>query len=523
MIGAVRGVGSAVRIDAATGNEPADCPGCSTPSRRVHSRYRRQLSDTSVTGREVVIVLQVRRLFCDNFDCGRKTFAEQLPGLAARYGRRTLLLQRVLCAVALALGGRAGARLTGHLAVQVSRMTLIRQIRTLPDPVSPTPRVLGVDDFALRRGHRYGTILIDMHTRRPVDVLTDRSADTLRAWLQARPGIEIVCRDRAGAYADGVAKGAPQAIQVADRWHIWKNLGDAVERTVARYRHCLTAAVTGLDDTPQRPDIAVLAAELHRGPVEPGLRQDRVAVRTQQRHAEVHALLAQGKSIRGIGTQLGLARGTARRFARAESPEELLVNNRTGYRASILDEFKPYLHQRWNQGCTNAAQLFDEITARGYRGQQNLVRTYLRAFRATAHIPVPPPKPPAVRRVTAWIMTDPARIDPDDQHSLDSILTTSPELDSLVGHVRAFATIMKELRGRDLERWMTTVDADDQPALHSFVRGLRRDQDAVTAGLTLPWSSGTVEGHVNRIKMLKRQMFGRAKPDLLRKRILLSN
>ncbi|WP_084515697.1 transposase, partial [Nocardia acidivorans] len=399
----------------------------------------------------------------------------------------------------------------------------LRQIRALPDPTPVTPSVLGVDDFALRRGHRYGTILIDMQTRRPIEVLTDRSGETLAAWLRAHPGVEIICRDRASAYADGATKGAPQAIQVADRWHLWNNLGVAVERTVARHRHSLATAVAHLDDAPQRPDIAELAAGTPHGPVEPLLRQDRTAIRTRARFEQVHALLAQGKSIRAIGTQLGLARGTTRRFARAESPEELLVNNRTGYRVGILDEFKPYLHQRWNEGCTNAARLFEEITARGYRGQPNLVRTYLHPFRTTAHIPTPTPAPPTVRRVTGWIMTDPTHIDPNDQRSLDAILAASPELDCLAGHVRAFASIMKQLRGRDLEGWMSVVDADDQPALHSFVRGLRRDQDAVTAGLTLHWNSGTVEGHVNRIKMLKRQMFGRAKPDLLRKRILLSN
>ncbi|MFE3728153.1 transposase family protein [Nocardia sp. NPDC059154] len=153
-VGAVHGVDSPVCIDVATGGEPVDCPSCSVPSRRVHSRYRRRMSDTSITGREVVIALRVCRLFCDNFDCGRRTFAEQVPQLAARYGRRTLLLQRVLCAVALALGGRAGARLTGHLAARVSRMTLLRQIRALPDPTHPTPRVLSVADFALHRGTR---------------------------------------------------------------------------------------------------------------------------------------------------------------------------------------------------------------------------------------------------------------------------------------------------------------------------------------------------------------------------------
>ncbi|WP_406281225.1 transposase [Nocardia sp. NBC_00881] len=150
-------------------------------------------------------------------------------------------------------------------------------------------------------------------------------------------------------------------------------------------------------------------------------------------------------------------------------------------------------------------------------------RAYLQPFRAAVHIPAPPPKPPTARRIAAWIMTDPATMDPDDRRRLDAILDASPELESLANHVRGFAVMMTELKGRELEQWMSCADADDQPALHSFVRGLRRDQDAVTAGLTMRWSSGTVEGHVNRIKMLKRQMFGRAKPDLLRKRILLSD
>ncbi|MCP2315662.1 Transposase [Nocardia amikacinitolerans] len=165
-------------------------------------------------------------------------------------------------------------------------MTL-RQIRALSDPLYSVPQVLGDDDFALRRGHQYGTILIDMQTRRPIEVLGDRTAETLAAWLRAHPGVEIVCRDRAGAYAEGAAAGAPQALQVADRWHIWHNLGEAVERTVARHRADLAAATA--DPKPQnRPDITEIAAEIHCGPVAPDQRQDRTAVRTRQRCAQVH-------------------------------------------------------------------------------------------------------------------------------------------------------------------------------------------------------------------------------------------
>lgn len=485
----------------------------------MHSSYERRLSDTAIGGQETLIHLQVHRFLCHNGACAKKTFAEQVPGLTVRYGRYSIGLREALRAIALAVGGRAGGRLTHRLAAAVNRMTLIRLIRALPEPtVITAPRVLGVDEFALRRGHSYGTLLVDVQTRRPIDILPERSADSLAAWLTAHPGVEVICRDRAGCYAEGAARGAPQAIQVADRWHLWHNLGDAVERAVARHRVHLRAAVRPIADIePAAHNVTTLPAP---APVQ---RIGRVAERTRQRHAAIHELLAQGASIRAIAAQLGLARNTVRRFAHATNPEELLVNDGTGQRPSMLEQHKPYLHQRWNDGYTDATRLWQEIRDRGYPGGYSHVRDYLAPLRTTATLPSPAPAPPKVRKVVAWMMTNPRNLHPDDADQLTAVLDSCPALAAVHAHVKAFAGLMTERRGHDLEQWMKNVIADDQPELRSFVTGLRRDQDAVTAGLTLQWSSGPVEGHVNRIKMLKRQMYGRANPDLLRRRILLAD
>jgi transposase len=486
----------------------------------VHSHYERRLADTAVAGRAVVIQLRVRRFFCPDGGCGKRTFAEQVPGLTIRYGRVSTALREVLRAIALALGGRAGARLASRLAAEVNRMTLIRLLRGLPDPaVTTAPAVLGVDEFALRRGHSYGTLLTGIQTRRPVDLLPERSADSFAAWLTARPGAEVICRDRAGCYSDGGNRGAPEAVQVADRWHLRHNLGEAAERAVARHRRCLHPVTTAEQAPPARDVLIAVPPAMPAGPV----RRDRTAVRTRQRHAAVHQLLGDGRSVRAIALELGLARNTVRRFARTTDPEELLVHDGTGRRPSILEAHEPYLRERWNAGCTDAARLWQEIRARGYPGGYSLVRDYLAPLRGTAIAPPSPPAPPKPRKVTAWIMTRPADLAAEDQARLTTILDRCPELTALQDHVRAFAAMMTRRRGQDLENWIAKATASGLPELRPFVTGLRRDQDAVTAGLTLPWSSGAVEGHVNRIKMIKRQMYGRANPDLLRLRVLLAD
>ena len=501
-------VGRTVHVLARTCGSGAACPECGTVSRRVHSRYRRQLADTASGGQEVRVDLLVRRFLCGSGGCARKTFAEQVPGLTARYGRRTCQLRGVLEAVALALGGRAGARLTGRLACAVSRSTLLRLIRACADPDDHVPLVLGVDDFALRRGHVYGTILVDIETRRPVDMLPERSAESFRAWLDAHPGVEVICRDRAGCYAEGAAQGAPLAIQVADRWHLWHNLGQAVERAVARHRSCL-------QEPPPDPAPGPAAGAVTPAP------EGGMAARTRVRHADIHAALARGLTVTETSRALGLDPKTVQRYAGAATADELIGGARLA-RAGLLGPHLSYLRQRWDEGVRSTERLHAELRSRGYQGSLRTLRRLTASLRRDSAVPAPP-QAPAVRKVASWILTPPADLAASDRAALKRITARCEELSATRDLVRDFADMLCHRRGKHLGAWADRAEASPISELRGFAKGLRKDWAAVTAGLTLHYSSGAVEGHVNRIKMLKRQMYGRANTDLLRKRVLLAD
>ena len=465
----------------------------------------------------------MRRFFCGNAVCKAVTFAEQLEGLTSPRSRRTPPLARMLTAVALALAGRAGTRLAAELDVPASRAGMLRLVMSLPDPGTGTVRIVGIDDFAFRRGRDYGTILIDVDTGRPVDLLRDREAGTVADWLEEHPEIKIICRDRAGAYADAGRQGAPQADQVADRWHIWHNLCEHAGKAAARHRACLEepapaepaqASVPGPPEVPDLQQAATQAAARRAG-------ESVLAIRTRQRYDLVQSLKAQGKGIKPIKRETGLAKETVRRFYRAESVDELLAKVKDG-RPSILDQYKPYLHQRWNQGCTNVIQLHAELTERGYTGGYGTVRDYMLPFRGAGAAPPAAPGLPKARDLARWILADPGNLDDEEKAKLSQIRSRCSHLDALARHVTEFAKILTGRHGDRLDAWIAAVEADDQPDLHSFARGLRHDHDAVVNGLTLPRSSGVVEGNVNRIKMIKRQMYGRATFPLLRKRVLLA-
>ena len=513
-------VDGVVRISAHPRARAARCSRCGRVSRRVHSTYRRHLADLPLAGQQTVLRLRVRRFFCDRVDCCTGTFVEQVAGLTQRHWQRSAGLQDALASMALALAGRAGSRLATALGMPVSRSTLLRLIRRSPDPPVGTVPVLGVDEFAVRRGLKYGTVLVDLSDgNRPVDVLVGRDAGDFANWLRAHPGVQVICRDRASGYADGARDGAPAAVQVADRWHMWDNLCQHVNKLVAAHHTCLVepAPVSApRDDTEHCSGEPAGLATLDQ------LRTTR-SERTRWRFLEIHALGVQGLSLPMIARRLGVDVKTVRRYLRADSVEQLIAG---GGRVSKLDPFKPYLHQRLSTGARNATALRAEIVEQGYTGSYNTLERYLKPLRrgdAATLTQVLRNRPPAVRQVTGWITGLPGHLDPADDARLRAIRARCPEIEAAVKHVAGFARMIKDLSGdkETLTGWMAAVD-HDLPAMRSFTRGLRLDLEAVTAGLTLPYNSGAVEGTVDKIKARKMQLFGRANPDLLRKLILLA-
>jgi transposase len=532
----VEDAGDAVMVVASCRAQAACCPRCGQESGRVHGGYARVVADGAAGGRPVLIVLQVRRFRCGNPECPAVTFAEQADGLSVRYRRRSVPLTGMLAGFGLELAGRAAARLAATLGIAVHPATVLRLVAAAPEPeVTAAPEVLGVDDFALRKGYVYGTVLVDMRTGDVVDLLPDREAASFQAWLEAHPGAGIICRDRAGNYAEGAKAGAPDAIQVADRWHLWHNLAEYAEKTVARHRGCLTGQPGGGDgnDAPgiadaaeQEPPRQELPGQAAGGQVPPdGFldacgRERRLVTRTRERYAEIRGRLDAGQSLSAISRATRLDRQTVQRFARAGSAEELL--GKATSRDSKLDQFKPYICQRWNEGVTDAAALHAELRQRGWAGSEQTVRRYVRPFRQALAAPDPATAAPKTRQITRWLLTRPDHLQPGEHAQLQQIRARCPHIDTLAGHITAFAQMMTDRTGtRDLEAWLAAVEADDHSGLRSLAAGIRNDQQAVTNGLTLDWNSGRVEGTVNKIKMIKRQMYGRAGFALLRKRVIM--
>jgi transposase len=522
----------------------ATCPRCQVASRRVHSLYQRRLWDLPVGTRSVCLYLHLRKFRCDNPACPQTIFAERLSPWLEPYARRTQRLDSDLAAIGCENGGEGGARLARRLRLgRWSPNVLLRLTRHLSDPSAETPRVLGIDDWAKRKGQTYGTILCDLERHQVIELLADREADTVAAWLQAHPGVEIICRDRGGAYAEGARRGAPTAVQVADRFHLLMNASETVQRVVDRHRDQLhveiPAAVPVVNSSapPSKDDE-------HRPYYTPGwprpaqrpsqIQAHRALKRRQraERWDEARALIAQGLSRRAVRQQLHMGKATLRRVLQTEGSPSHASLWRT------LRGFADELTRQWQNGEHNAHKLYTQIRAQGYRGSYQLVLRFLQPLRQQLLAPVtnPPPAAPNIpspapvvrmttrqlppRLVTRCLAGNPPANSEDDQRQVAQLCDTVPELAVARDLATSFRTLLTEHQREQLVPWLERAASSSLVEFQAFADSLRRDQTAVEWAIATRWSSGQVEGQVNRLKLIKRKMYGRGKLDLLRKRVM---
>jgi transposase len=450
------------------------------------------------------------------------------------YARKTTRLQEVLLLVAFALGGEVGARLVKRLGMKASPSTLLRQLHDATVASFPTPTVIGVDDFALLKGRKYGTIIVDLERHSPVDLLPDRSAETLCTWLKEHPEIGIIGRDRSTEYERAIERGAPQAVEVLDRWHLLKNLRQSTERILEGNHKTLSEILLPTDDDSGENEALAEHTPALRSSKE---RAASVAYRNKRlaRYEKVKKLHSQGMSMMAICRALGMSRGAVRRYVHTDSFPE---HRRHPPQKSMLDPFKPYLVKRWKEGCRTAMQLWREIKKQGYPGAPGRVLQWAREHRENPAPTTPGRYVSSMQQKTsknstqkttrslssrrlAWMMVgDFEDLSSTERQALERAIEVCREAAVIYPLVQKFANMVRCREAEDLKGWLEESLSCGVVGFETFAMGLRREQSAVEAALTLPYSNGQVEGQINKLKMLKRQMYGRASFGLLRRRFL---
>ena len=505
--------GSTVRLEAEATTPTAACPACGVISQQIHDLYDRHPSDLPWRGCPVRLILRVRRFRCGNQQCQRATFAENFTPSLPRRAQRTADADSFLVQLAWMMGGEAGARLALAAGLSISPDTLLRLLRRDDHGDVATPRVLGVDDLALRRGQAYATILVNLELSEPIDLLPGREAEPLAQWLRQHPGVEVIVRDRSEAYAEGARTGAPDAAQVADRFHLVKNASSALDELLQGRRRQIAVAVP--DPPPPTPSAKP-----------PSARQQRMADRRAARIArweEVQRRHQEGESLRHTAREMGISRITVRRLIGTPiPPRNRIVHPRPGGVSSpSLQPYVTYLQDRWQEGCTNISQLFREIVEQGYMGSRSLLYTALHPWR-------PPRPPPEQRRrqkrrrfSVRWLcLRPPEQLKPDEQIALQQTLDDDADLAAGYRLLQRFRELIGERDVAALDPWLQDAQASTLAPFMGLANGIVKDRAAVDAALTMRWSTSMIEGHIHRVKLIKRQGYGRSSFAMLRRRIL---
>ncbi len=495
------------------------CPLCSQRSSSIQSHYRRSLRDVPCGGRRVQLCLTVRKFYCRNPLCERKVFTERFPAFVEPWARMTIRHCEQITSIGLATCGKGGNRLAARLGIHTTRQTILRRIMALPDSPPESILFLGIDDFSFLRGFRFGTILVNLESHHVVDLLSDREAETSAAWMRQHPDLMVVSRDRGGTYASAAAQGAPQATQCADRFHLMKNLGEALEGFLAHHlaRERKRQTDIMLDSQAQ---VWQSKRATRSSPMLERLQQSRREERLAH-YEQVVNLSKQGLSQQAIAERVGIGHSTVSNWLAAGAFPE----RKPREQVSHVDQYLPYLFQRWEDGCHNIARLFRELVERGYQGsyesvRDNIVRLLPTGRKNTAASSSKSLALPSSRQAAFLFLRRPEKLRVEEQELLTKLRQMNPEVDLAYDLVQQFAQMLRSRRGEHLDAWLAQTESSNLPELQSFAAGIQKDKDAVRAGLTWWISNGMVEGHVNKLKLIKRQGYGKAGFPLLRKRVL---
>jgi transposase len=481
-------------------NEFGGCPSCGAVSRRVHSRYRRIVNDLPLSGRNVQLSVIARRFRCDAVLCGRQIFTERFAdGVVAPSARRTGRLDGIIHHLGLALGGRPAACFARRLMLPVSNDTLLRVVRRRARLPSDPLQVIGIDDWAWRRNHRYGSIICDLEQRRIVRLLADREPATAQAWLADHPEISIIARDRGGGYGEAAAKALPNAIQVADRWHLMENASraflDAVRKSMRSIR-------TAIGATTINPELLTCAERI----------QYEGYLHREETNAAILALAKDGVPIKQIVRQTEYSRKLVRQVIRGERSDVFRV------RQSSLDGYLPLLNAQWDAGCRNAVELWRRLKADGFCGSLRVVGEWAtRRRRAEEADAKSIQRVPSARIIARLMTTGRDTLSKAETVMVAAIEGGVPALVNARELIAAFHAMIRRKAVSELNPW---IDRGRESLISSFVNGVVKDGLAVRAAIALPWSNGQTEGQITKLKLVKRQMYGRAKIDLLQARLI---
>ncbi|MFG1240272.1 ISL3 family transposase [Xanthobacter autotrophicus DSM 597] len=478
----------------------SSCPGCGRTSERIHSRYHRHLTDLPMAGKPVRLVVRARRFHCDTVLCGRRIFAERFDDkVLAPWARRTARLDHIVHHLGLALGGRPAASFARRLMLPVSNDTLLRVVRRRGNRHFVPPTIIGIDDWAWRRNQRYGTIICDLERRRTIALLPDREPATAQAWLTCQPQITIVARDRGGGYATAAAKALPTATQVADRWHLMENASraflDAVRKSMRLVRAAIGAATID-------PDLLTAAERL----------QYEGYLRREDANAVILRLAKDGIAIKETVRRSGHSRGLVRRILRGERTDVFRS------RESSLELYLPWLEDRWAAGERNGAELWRRLKRQGFRGCLRVVTEWAaRRRRAERMDNDALTRTPSARTIARLMTVGRDRVSKSESVTIAAIEAAVPLLVEAREIIAAFQAMIRKKIVAELEPWLERARSS---LVASFANGVAKDRAAVVAAITSPWSNGQTEGQITKLKLVKRQMYGRGKLDLLQARLV---